>query len=600
LVHRIAVVFKDQCQPKKCNLECISFCPVNKTGKDCIVLGENGKARIGEALCTGCGICIKKCPFKAITIVNLPEELVKEKVHQYDVNGFRLYRLPIPRFGSVVGLVGKNGTGKSTAINILSGQLRPNLGKLDGQPSDEEILEGFQGTELRAYYEKVLKREIKVSVKPQAVYLLPRFWKGDVLSLLKMVDERGELQEAIRQLNLEESLSRKVEELSGGELQRVAIAVACLKEADAYFFDEPSSYNDVYQRLAVAKMIRKIAERGKAVILVEHDLTLLDYLSDYVHILYGEPGTYGIVSYMMSARAGVNALLDGYLPTENVRIRPNSVTFEIYSPQRQEFEVRSTVEYTKIVKRYSSFELRVSEGSLGKGEVIGILGANALGKTTFAKVLANIEKPDEGQILANVKISYKPQYLSANQDIKVKEVLRTAGGLRLYSSLIQSEIIKPLRIDRLYDKSLKNLSGGELQRVAIATCLLRDADVYLLDEPSAFIDVEDRIQLAKTIPRYIKAQGRSAIIIDHDIQLVDIVSDKLIVFSGKPGIKGEATAPLSKEKGMNRFLKSLEITYRREKETGRPRVNKLGSKLDRLQKEKGTYYYVEVFGESKG
>ena len=122
---------KTDCHSRKCNLECISFCPVNKTGSDCIVLGEEAKAVISEELCTGCGICVKKCPFEAITILNLATELGKEKVHQYGINTYRLYKLPVPKRNSVVGLVGRNGVGKSTALNILAGSLKPNLGKYD-------------------------------------------------------------------------------------------------------------------------------------------------------------------------------------------------------------------------------------------------------------------------------------------------------------------------------------------------------------------------------------------------------------------------------------------------------------------------------------
>jgi ATP-binding cassette subfamily E protein 1 len=76
------------------------------------------------------------------------------------------------------------------------------------------------------------------------------------------------------------------------------------------------------------------------------------------------------------------------------------------------------------------------------------------------------------------------------------------------------------------------------------------------------------------------------------MQLIDIVADSLVIYEGSPGIEGFATSPMSKEAGMNRFLKDLSITYRRDESTGRPRVNKEGSRLDRLQKEAGDYYYA--------
>ena len=161
-------------------MECISFCPVNKTGSDCIVLGQEALAVISEELCTGCGICVKKCPFEAITILNLASELGKEKVHQYGINTYRLYKLPMPKKNAVVGMVGHNGVGKSTALNILAGSLKPNLGLYDNPPDWQQIIDQFQGTELRSHFEAIANGSLRVSIKPQAVYMIPKVWTGTV------------------------------------------------------------------------------------------------------------------------------------------------------------------------------------------------------------------------------------------------------------------------------------------------------------------------------------------------------------------------------------------------------------------------------------
>ncbi len=592
MVHRVAVVDLDNCHSRKCGLECIKFCPVNKGGGKCVVLDEKGKAVISEELCTGCGICVKKCPFKAITIVNLAEQLKEEKIHQFGANGYRLFRLPTPRKGAVVGLVGKNGVGKSTTIKILSGTLKPNLGFYDSPPDWDKIIEAFKGTELKEYFEKIASKSLRVSVKPQAVYLLSRLWKGTGRELLKAYDERGVAATLAESLNLKDALDKSVSELSGGECQRLAVAVAASKDAEVYFFDEPSSYNDVYQRMAVAEVIRSLASEGKAVVVAEHDLTLLDYLSDYIHILYGEPGVYGIVSKVQSSRTGINILLDGYIPEENIRFRDRPIRFDVTAPIDEVGAQYPIASYTKMVKKYPGFTLTVDEGEIKKGEVVGILGANALGKSTFLKMIAGVEQPDEGSLMIAAKISYKPQYLDSDVDGDVKTLLDKVSNGKFDSGLYQSQIITPLGIHKLLDKQVRDLSGGELQKVAIAACLLQDADIYALDEPSAFIDVEDRFVLAKAINRFVKAEGKSALIVDHDIQLIDIVSDRLLIFTGSPGVEGRVSPALSKEDGMNLFLKSLGITYRRDVESGRPRVNKPGSKLDRLQKSLGSYYYV--------
>jgi ATP-binding cassette subfamily E protein 1 len=592
--HRVAVLDDELCQPRKCGLECIVYCPVNKTGGECIIQRpEDGKALISEDLCTGCGICIKKCPFDAIVIVNLAKELSEDKVHQYGVNSFRFYRLPTPKKGAVVGLIGRNGMGKSTIVNILSGSMKPNLGKYDQDISWDEILKYYQGTEMKSHFEKIANGTMRASIKPQLVYLIPKAFKGTPKELLKKYDERKVTDKLVQQLSLQNILDRDIAQLSGGELQRLAVAVAAAKDAEYYFFDEPSSYNDVYQRLTVANVIKELAEQGKNVMVVEHDMTLLDYLSDYVHIIYGEPGAYGIVSGMQSTKVGINNFLEGFLPAENVRFRDKAFRFDITSSNEDVLLDISIARYSDLTKSFPSFKLKVAAGKIRRGEIVGIIGANALGKTTFMRMLAGVDKPDSGTIDVGATISYKPQYLNQEYEGDVRSLLYMAYLNPIEGSSVEQQIITPMGVKKLYEKNIRNLSGGELQKVAVAASLLRQADIYALDEPSAFLDAEDRIAVAKFLQRFVRAQGKSAIIIDHDIQLIDLVSDTLVIFEGEQGLEGSATAPIKKEEGMNRFLKALSITYRRDETTGRPRVNKEGGRLDREQKESGNYYYTK-------
>ena len=594
-VHRVAVLDQELCQPRKCGQECILYCPVNKTGGECIVQRpDDGKAVIFEDLCTGCTICVKKCPFDAIVIVNLANEVGVDKIHQYGINSFRLYKLPIPKEGSVTGLVGRNGMGKSTIINLLSGNIKPNFGNFDKDLNWEDIFDKISNIELRKHFEKISTKSLRTSIKPQLVYLIPKIFKGTVMELLKKYDERNMRDLLIDSLGLKNSLTKDVSTLSGGELQRVAVAVAASKDADYYFFDEPSSYNDIYQRLAVSKVINNLAKDGKSVMIVEHDMSLLDYLSDNVFIIYGEPGSYGIVSTLQSTKIGINNFLEGFIPTENVRFSDKSYRFDISNVTENMISNMSIVSYTSMKKKLGGFNLKVNNGDIHQGEVIGIVGANALGKTTFMKMLSGLEKIDEGQLDSEVRISYKPQYLNQDIDGDVRSLLYSVNnGQQFEGSLMEEQILNPLGLRKLYDKSVKGLSGGELQKVAVSLSLVRDADIYALDEPSAFLDIEDRISLAKFVQRLIKAKGKSALIIDHDIQLIDLVSDTLIIFDGIPGVNGVGSSPITKEIGMNEFLKSLNITFRRDETTGRPRVNKEESRLDRSQKKDGNYYYIK-------
>ncbi len=592
MTHRVAVLDKELCQPKKCGLECIKYCPVNKSGADCIILNEQiKKAQIDENICNGCGICVKVCPFDAITIVNLATELGTEKIHQYGLNSFRLYRLPTPKKGEVVGLLGRNGIGKSTVVNILSGNIKPNLGKYDNPPDWDEILKFYSGTELKSHFEQIKENQIKTSIKPQQVYQVAQAFDGTGKELLEKYDERGVSNQLIKELGLENSVDQGLKELSGGELQRLAVAVAVSKDSDFYFFDEPSSYNDVFQRIKVARTIQNLSKIGKTVMVVEHDLTFLDFLSDYIEVLYGETAAYGIVSTVMSTKVGINVFLDGYLPSENVRFRDKKFTFDASASTVEFQEGNEVITYPILEKKYPSFSVTIEAGGVRKGEVVGIVGANALGKTTMMKMIAGVEKPDSGNIDKKVKIAYKPQYLQNEAEVEVVSVLDEANENPIEGSQEEEQIVQPLKIKKLYNKSINNLSGGELQKVAIVSCLLQKVDLYALDEPSAFLDVEDRIAVAKFLQKFVRSYGKSAIVIDHDLQLMDLISDTMIMFEGISGIEGHATSPLSKSEAMNRFLRSLDITFRRDEKSLRPRINKLDSRLDKQQKETGNFYY---------
>jgi ATP-binding cassette subfamily E protein 1 len=557
---------------------------------------ENDKPIIVESLCVGCGICVKKCPFKALSIVNLPDELEEECSHRFGPNSFKLFRLPIPESGIVLGLLGQNGSGKTTALKILSGETKLNLGKYDQPPDWPEIVQHFRGSTLQDYLQKLSEKQLKVVHKPQYVDKLPQAVTGKVSELLNKVDERGVLKLLTDQLQLGNILDRTLDVLSGGELQRVAIAATISREADVYLFDEPSSYLDVKQRLQAAKAIRSLKDLGKTIIVAEHDLAILDYLSDQICVFYGTPSVYGVVSHVHAVRTGINIYLDGYIPDENIRFRKDPVTFHIKPPSAGWATGETLLKWDTMQKSYSGFSLSTAAGEAGLGEVIGILGPNGIGKTTFVKLLAGIEKPDVGNPLAldESAVGYKPQYISAEYKGTVEELLRSVAKEEYSSGWYKSEIIQPLNLEPLLERDVSQLSGGELQRVAIATCLSQKTLLYLLDEPSAYLDVEERLAMARTIRRVVETRNSAAFVVEHDVVAQDFIADRLMIFTGEPGIKGFANAPTSLRAGMNTFLEDMKITFRRDPETKRPRVNKEDSKLDRYQKKLKEYYYVST------
>jgi len=599
---RIAVLNKDRCKPDKCSpfgeKPCIKYCPKVRTGDETIVLGPNGKfVEITESLCTGCGICIKKCPFNAIRIINLPDPLKNQTTYRYGPDQFSLFRMAIPKKGKVLGLIGQNGIGKSTMLSILSGDLKMNLGKFDEDiPNNDSIVNFFKGSELQQYFSELFNNKLKVVLKPQNINLIPKHVVGKVYDLLKKNDVNDLLEIAVQELNLNGILDRNLSVLSGGEIQRVAIAAAYLKDADVYLIDEPSSYLDVSERINMAKLIRRLSNDNKTVVVVEHDLAILDYLSDYISLFYGVPGAYGIISHPQGVRVGINIYLNGYIKDENVRIRDEPIKFHERPPIDSLFDTGANIlTYGNLEKTLGDFHLTVTGSEVHAGEILGILGPNGIGKSTFINLIANkIVSDNKINDLEKkkIKISLKPQYIKIDESNLVSDTLIKIKLAPYLSQSYKKRLINSLKLDNIKDRKISELSGGELQRVAIADCLSTEADIYLLDEPSAFLDIEMRLTVAQLLRKSIEELKKSAFVVEHDIITQDFIADSILVFEGIPSVEGRALAPLNLRDGFNLFLKMMGITFRREKETKRPRVNKIGSTKDTYQKRINEYYYI--------
>ncbi|KAG5345683.1 ABCE1 protein, partial [Acromyrmex heyeri] len=566
---RIAIVNSDKCKPKRCRQECKRSCPVVRMGKLCIEVNPNSKiAAISEELCIGCGICVKKCPFEAISIINLPSNLEKETTHRYSKNSFKLHRLPIPR---------------------------PVFLFKQDPPDWTEILSHFRGSELQNYFTKILEDDLKALIKPQYVDQIPKAVKGTVQQLLDKKDECKNQMEICEMLDLLHIRDRGIEALSGGELQRFACAMVCIQNGDIFMFDEPSSYLDVKQRLNAAVTIRSLIHPDKFIIVVEHDLSVLDYLSDFICCLYGVPGAYGVVTMPFSVREGINIFLDGFVPTENLRFREESLVFKVAeSATEEEVKRMNHYEYPAMMKTMGTFNLNVEKGQFTDSEILVLLGENGTGKTTFIRMLAGNLPPDDGsESIPQLHISYKPQKISPKSQGIVRQLLHEKIRDAYVHPQFVTDVMKPLKIDDIMDQEVQNLSGGELQRVALALCLGKPADVYLIDEPSAYLDSEQRLVAAKVIKRFILHAKKTGFVVEHDFIMATYLADRVIVFSGTPSLATTAHSPQSLLNGMNRFLELLGITFRRDPNNFRPRINKNQSVKDLEQKRAGQYFFLE-------
>ncbi|CAD7696347.1 unnamed protein product, partial [Ostreobium quekettii] len=480
---------------------------------------------------------------------------------------------------------------------VLAGKLKPNLGRYERPPDWEEILAHFRGSELQNYFTKVLEDDLRAIIKPQYVDHIPKAVRGTVGDVLESKDQRETREHLQTLLDLDQVIGNDVATLSGGELQRFAIAVVAVQKCDVYMMDEPSSYLDVRQRLKAARVIRELLANDKYVIVVEHDLSVLDYLSDFICCLYGNPGAYGVVTLPFGVREGINHFLAGYIPTENLRFREESLTFKVTEQYAGDEDNKKFLrfKYPDMNKSQGIFKMHVEAGEFTDSEIIVMLGENGTGKTTFIRMLAGMLKPDDALHveMPEFNVSYKPQKISPKFQGTVRELLHKKIRDSYLHPQFNSDVLKPLQMDQLIDQEVQNLSGGELQRVALTLCLGQPGDLYLIDEPSAYLDSEQRILAAKVIKRFIMHSKKTAFIVEHDFIMATYLADRVIVYEGQPSVEATARSPMSLLSGLNLFLKNLDITFRRDSTNFRPRINKFDSTKDREQKLAGTFYFLD-------
>lgn len=620
---RIAVINKDKCKPNKCNFECGLICPINRQKKECVKLidiedmglAKKKIAKINEDFCIGCGLCAKEntgCPFGAVMIVNVPTELQQDIVHRFGPNGFRLYRMPILKPGLVLGLLGQNGIGKSTIVNILSGKLKPNFEQFNKEFTDQQIISMFKGNEMHKYMTKLYSGQLEISVKTQHVDMLVNFLKskGNNPTTKEFLNKRVKYLETdkwyrqvIDTLEMDMFMDSKVITLSGGELQRLVCAVTLLSNANVYIFDEATNFLDVRQRLNVSSLIRNLVAPDVYIIVIEHDLSILDYISDNICIMYGTPSAYGVVSRPIGTAEAINSYFDGYIASENMRFRKNEYDLiSINSSENSKVSFSNNkISYDSGKVKYEGFELSIDSGSVPiEGSITVIMGRNGTGKTTLINYISN-------KLKDNGVVSQKPQYLSVEQFVEKDGSYPTVGDFLMntirdtyINEMFRSDVVIPMDINSIKDRKLNELSGGEMQRFWIVYTLGQNAHIYLLDESSADLDIETRVIVTKVLKKFAIHNKKVLFLVEHDMMMnVAMGSEKstqtiiVDITETTNGMKKcMALSPSDFLTGVNKFLQILGVTFHTQSRSrhSRPRINKYGSVKDKEQKITGKYY----------
>jgi ATP-binding cassette subfamily E protein 1 len=511
-----------------------------------------------------------------------------------------------------MGIIGQNGIGKSTVVQILANNIKPNFEDFDKKYTNNEIIEKFKGNEMHKYMTKLYTNELKVNIKHQHVDKFIQYLKTKqinptvleyILSKSDYTTDSSWYNNVISILELTNILNSQCSTLSGGELQRLICGITFLSKGNVFIFDEPTNYLDIRQRLNVAKLIKELRDnmidQNAYIVVIEHDLAILDYISDYVSILYGVPSAYGVISKPLNTSNGINIYFDGYIPSENMKFRQTEYNLgNLEYCESDSVKLRGAEStYDGGIVEYDNFKLTIENGTYPiEGSITVVMGRNGTGKTTFINYVAK---------KMELLVSHKPQYLSVDLFVNKDGTFPTVeeimfNNTKLYTDpLFKTDVVKPMMIESIADRKLNELSGGEMQRFWIVYCLGQNAHIYLLDEPSACLDIEQRVVTTKVIKRFIVHNKKVAFVVEHDMMMAVSLgceqnsraiimeemnfTEKRNAVANKPVIFGE---------GINKFLKLLDITFHTQiqSNTKRPRINKQGSSKDKEQKEKEKYY----------
>jgi ATP-binding cassette, sub-family E, member 1 len=230
-----------------------------------------------------------------------------------------------------------------------------------------------------------------------------------------------------------------------------------------------------------------------------------------------------------------------------LRFRDESLTFKLAetADNNNDNDKVRRYQYPSMQKKLGDFTLQVDAGEFTDSEILVMLGQNGTGKTTFIRMLAGLLQADGDEQVPQLNVSYKPQKISPKFEGTVRMLLlKKVKGMFMHPQF-QTDVVKPLNIEKILDQQVTTLSGGELQRVAIVLALGTPADIYLIDEPSAYLDSEQRILAAKVIKKFIFHSKKTAFIVEHDFIMATYLADRVIVYDGQPSISARANRYLS-------------------------------------------------------
>jgi len=468
--------------------------------------------------------------------------------------------------GQFVVLFGASGSGKSTLLRLLKKEIQPH-GKLSGRMMiNGQLITEKEGLtkDVGFVFQDPENQIVADDVLHEIVFGLENIG-------LNTNEMRNRVAEMVHFFGAESILSRKSEQLSGGKKQQINLASVLLMQPNILLLDEPTSQLDPVSAREFMDMLKRLNEEfGMTVIIAEHRLEEVFTLADQIIMM--ENGSINMTGEPKEVlRELWNTPYQAYVPKipsiflsmnghgsvpltvkegrdwiQSQKIKPVFSSGDKTSPKTEELvKVRNlSFHYDK----KSEFVLNELELSLNKGEFFALLGGNGSGKSTLLKVIAGLVKPDNGKVMFGKwpirkykqnelarKIGYLPQNpkLFFIQDTVQKELQMTLEQWKVPDVNEVTELLDQLAITHLLDNHPYDLSGGELQKAALACILVRKPEILLLDEPTKGLDPISKETLAKILLSW-QTAGMTILMSTHDVEFAAQYATKCgMMFQGK-------------------------------------------------------------------
>ena len=430
--------------------------------------------------------------------------------------------------GECILLCGRSGCGKSTLLKLINGII-PEF--YDGEISGSVMVNGMNTFTTPIY--ELSKNVGLVFQNPKTQFYTTNTTDEIAFGLenfgIKREVINKRLIEVEKELKLEHLMNRNIFELSGGEKQKIAIASIYALNPEIYVLDEPSSSLDIKTMNELSHIITKLKSIGKTIVIAEHRLW---YLKDIVdRAIYIEDGKI-IKEYSIDE-------IDNLREAERMRTglrHTNYKSIKAYVPSETVCNENLLKVENLIFRKSAKTILHIDNLKFHYGNIIGIIGENGIGKSTFAKIVCGLYRESKG------KFFKKNKRFSSRSRLKESLLIMQEVNCQLFTDSVYDELLltsktkdKNVIDDWIDDMDLKNisernphtLSGGQKQRVIILSALLSDKEILFFDEPTSGLDYRNMMIVAKNIKK-IKEENRLILIISHDTEFLESVCDTVI------------------------------------------------------------------------